>query len=774
MNILVNGQALPIPFTIQGNVGVNHIMIGDTRALGMGYVPIVAENNQVSFGAIAEASFAYVDVTFVYEDDYTETLRCIRFPWYDWEVEGNPSTMYYAWMWMYNVIWTTSETPADGDTVYVDGVDYPEATDYALSGYTDPLANAGGPFVKTINTLTPTEDGQFFIEGGECDSIYVSGGTDTVVAGDTVKKGGTLHLVDLCPACDKCETIYRLEREIEYMKIWLNLLKDNVLYTDAIAKGRATFLEGKRIALDAACEDPAYTEDPIVKRGLQLMQQYFTLVHMWNYVVKEHNATTEIVTAPEDTAGFVVQTRRSLPSCGSSERIVCTIFVGDPVAYLDQSYIEFYGVYITEPTTAEQATLGSKWYKADTKVMYQCSWRITTEAGYVYDVDGYTMNGHWKWNKVSGAGPSTIYTLFSETGADEPLARVGDSTYENDGIFAVMRDRNDDIASRIKIWREISTNANTLYKADKPDNTILVYKYQSNSSIPWLETTSSGGYDVFTRDPDLDNTWTSSGVTMRTYGWSGRSSLWTWSATPAQGDAVYSDNKCEHEVSGQTAYAILYPLMDRMKWAESVTNYTEKISIYTPNTHLAQFKPFSNNSTASNIENATVNVEAYQAPYNCNKKYRIGPFSAYYDGTYEVDLKVLPFINTIMYDKDGNIINVHDFQVSITGTTIPGSTVTANVYKLGATSRTTVLANPTKDDYIRAKSYPSVSSSIRCRWTVRVVWRVYPTNASGTSPYPYDNDDYIVSDDTYYFTCNGMRAYAGDAVLMDSTLPTES
>jgi hypothetical protein len=75
-----------------------------------------------------------------------------------------------------------------------------------------------------------------------------------------------------------------------------------------------------------ACGPTEFPDDSFMRlRGLELLKQYVTLVHMWNYVVSQNNSSTEIQIAPEDTAGFVVQTKRSLPSCSNKQTISCTI-----------------------------------------------------------------------------------------------------------------------------------------------------------------------------------------------------------------------------------------------------------------------------------------------------------------------------------------------------------------------------------------------------------------------------------------------------------------
>lgn len=181
--------------------------------------------------------------------------------------------------------------------------------------------------VLTINGITPTDDGEFFIDGSECDSWeYIS--------------GSTIGLVDLCPSCTTCETIYRLKYEVENMKMWINTLKDVNLYAGSNIATRQGLLNDQRIAPYAAQDDEDKSEDKklcsiglipddgyLQLKGLQLLQQYITTVHMWNYIVSRNNASTVIDVAPEDTTGFTVQTKRALPSCCDKQKIKCTMDV---------------------------------------------------------------------------------------------------------------------------------------------------------------------------------------------------------------------------------------------------------------------------------------------------------------------------------------------------------------------------------------------------------------------------------------------------------------
>lgn len=196
-----------------------------------------------------------------------------------------------------------------------------------------------GGLLTTINGVPPTQDGNFFIQGGACDSIwmetgYISGGAVVDTAVNATESGGAVAIYDLCPACQTCDRLYTLTKAAEYYKMYFNLLKDVNLYKDATTRDRMTILSDARIATNASCgltNTPIDVQaDPVAIKGLQLFQEYVTTVHMWNYVVSRQGTQTQITTAPEDDSGFVVQTKYALPACtteGELPTLKCTITI---------------------------------------------------------------------------------------------------------------------------------------------------------------------------------------------------------------------------------------------------------------------------------------------------------------------------------------------------------------------------------------------------------------------------------------------------------------
>lgn len=174
-----------------------------------------------------------------------------------------------------------------------------------------------GKYVRTINGVQPDRDGDFLIEGSGCVSWSYTDEdiVDIALSGETIH--GALLLTDMCPSCTTCENIYRLQHELEVMKVNINTLKDVSLYNESDAVTRRDGLSASRVTgTTSACGDYP-NEDILTTRAAWLFREYVTMLHMWNYVVSINNASTVIQLAPETTAGFVVQTKHAVTSCNN-------------------------------------------------------------------------------------------------------------------------------------------------------------------------------------------------------------------------------------------------------------------------------------------------------------------------------------------------------------------------------------------------------------------------------------------------------------------------
>ena len=177
----------------------------------------------------------------------------------------------------------------------------------------DELAAAGSflPGVMTINGVAPrVDDGAFWILPGDACGAWtpMSEGSDNF---------DTLVLTDLCPACQTCRELAKVRAMLERVRIMLNAEKDKNLYDTQVATARKDAMVAQLDELPSDC-DTASEESvtfPATILSRELLWQYMTVVHMWNYVVAQNNAETEIRVAPESTTGFYIQTKRALPIC---------------------------------------------------------------------------------------------------------------------------------------------------------------------------------------------------------------------------------------------------------------------------------------------------------------------------------------------------------------------------------------------------------------------------------------------------------------------------
>ena len=255
----------------------------------------------------------------------------------------------------------------------------------------DNIEVEGATFVRTINGVSPDSNGAFFLSGSECDSWgYIVGGTavdagykdgdglpvaDPVV--DLSVDWGTegIWLTDLCPACDSCELLYRLKQEVIQMKLWLAVLRDVNLYQQHSPDEQRTelteanWLWDRKFPAESNCGDyilgstfSDYAKDAGYSKGLQLIQQYMTTVHMWNYLVNRNNKSDVISIAPEDTSGFVVQTKRSVTSCSSKQTISCRVSILGCNAVADNGEIE---TVIEQDSQAPVELVNSHWFQND-------------------------------------------------------------------------------------------------------------------------------------------------------------------------------------------------------------------------------------------------------------------------------------------------------------------------------------------------------------------------------------------------------------------------
>lgn len=179
----------------------------------------------------------------------------------------------------------------------------------------DSTTESNHRYITSINNVTPVADGVLFLTGSECDSVR------------PLPDESKLEIVDLCPACAKCDNQYKIKRQIEFYTLYYEILKDVNLYEIGDVRTRYADLRQHLMSEQSGCAewvDMKEYEDLLNSVGY-LLQEYITTVHMWNYAVSTNNNDTRISNPPEDTCGILVQSKRALTDCSGDRGLRCTV-----------------------------------------------------------------------------------------------------------------------------------------------------------------------------------------------------------------------------------------------------------------------------------------------------------------------------------------------------------------------------------------------------------------------------------------------------------------
>ena len=129
----------------------------------------------------------------------------------------------------------------------------------------------------------------------------------------------TLSIFDGCFPCNNCSTLAQLQQDIQNCQIWINGLKDCNLYNQPAAARLWNNMLNKKVQQSISCKlDSTITQNRSEDFGqaIKLLYQYKAVVAMWNYLVRTKSGITQILQAPQDYSGFVIQSKRNIDSCG--------------------------------------------------------------------------------------------------------------------------------------------------------------------------------------------------------------------------------------------------------------------------------------------------------------------------------------------------------------------------------------------------------------------------------------------------------------------------
>lgn len=173
--------------------------------------------------------------------------------------------------------------------------------------------------IYTINQLQPASwNGNFNILGSLCTSV-----TDMTDSSDPqqLASSNALLIFDGCFSCNVCNVLAQMQEDIQNCQIWINGLKDCNLYYEPAAGHMWDNMVARKTQMPLQChvnKDGLQDRQEAFGQATKLLYQYKAAVAMWNYLVKNRTyRKIQIVEAPQDYSGFVVQAKNKLDTCSS-------------------------------------------------------------------------------------------------------------------------------------------------------------------------------------------------------------------------------------------------------------------------------------------------------------------------------------------------------------------------------------------------------------------------------------------------------------------------
>lgn len=209
------------------------------------------------------------------------------------------------------------------DSVYITNDTYTQQQYLATQ-----LLNRPFNLISKVNQAIP-ENGNILLLGQKCTSV-LSGKDDPDTTEfkdiiDTTKQqtNHTLTLFDGCKTCQPdCQEIYKLFQNIRDYHIWINSVKDILLYDQKTCKNLyyelynniTKYSQATQKALSHCTKNDLPDRD-LWLYGIRLVYQYKALVALWNYLAESKSKYTQLSTASQDFSGINIICKSMLDLC---------------------------------------------------------------------------------------------------------------------------------------------------------------------------------------------------------------------------------------------------------------------------------------------------------------------------------------------------------------------------------------------------------------------------------------------------------------------------
>lgn len=178
--------------------------------------------------------------------------------------------------------------------------------------------------VYTINQIPASYwNGDYLILGGTCTSV--TDRTDTTDIQTETTESHALSIFDGCFSCNSCQTIAQLQEDIQNLQIWINGFKDCNLYYQPAASRLWNAMLSKKISQEDTCildTTSLGNREQDFGQAVKLLYQFKALAAMWNYLIRTRSVIAQLLQAPQDYGGFVVQSKLDVNACQNPQQQV--------------------------------------------------------------------------------------------------------------------------------------------------------------------------------------------------------------------------------------------------------------------------------------------------------------------------------------------------------------------------------------------------------------------------------------------------------------------
>ena len=195
------------------------------------------------------------------------------------------------------------------------------------------LDGTGMKYVASINGTPATpSNGNIFILSSFCLDTYPHYSDqpeeyDTGRMQEIQPNKSTLFLMDNCATCQTCDKYMLAKQRVEKLKRQFWALKDINLYSKSVFDARKSYSGMDLMQLPVGCQALEHRDDILGATLFNLLGQYMTVVHMWNYIAQLRSQVLRITPSPDDVSGFVIYAQSPKLTCDGNTTISCQVTI---------------------------------------------------------------------------------------------------------------------------------------------------------------------------------------------------------------------------------------------------------------------------------------------------------------------------------------------------------------------------------------------------------------------------------------------------------------